>query len=49
MKSHLQASLWKKVELSTFGFTHCGIGDYVAKTWRLPVEIPDLRNFDASS
>ncbi len=30
---------FEEVELSTFGFTHCGIGDYVAKTWRLPVEI----------
>ncbi|MGD0283188.1 MAG: HDOD domain-containing protein [Dissulfurispiraceae bacterium] len=28
-----------EVELSTFGFTHCEIGDYVAKIWRLPVEI----------
>ena len=30
---------FEEVELSTFGFTHCEIGDYVAKIWRLPVEI----------
>jgi putative nucleotidyltransferase with HDIG domain len=30
---------FEDVEFSNFGFTHCGIGDYVAKNWHLPIEI----------
>jgi putative nucleotidyltransferase with HDIG domain len=30
---------FEDVEFSAFGFSHCGIGDYLAKKWRLPVEI----------
>ncbi|MBF0505760.1 MAG: HDOD domain-containing protein [Nitrospirae bacterium] len=30
---------FEDVESAVFGFTHCGIGDYTARRWKLPVEI----------
>ncbi|MGD0282952.1 MAG: HDOD domain-containing protein [Dissulfurispiraceae bacterium] len=30
---------FEDVEFEVFGFTHCGMGDYTARTWRLPGEI----------
>jgi len=30
---------FEDVEFEIFGFTHCGMGDYTARTWKLPVEI----------
>jgi putative nucleotidyltransferase with HDIG domain len=30
---------FEDVELAVFGFTHCGMGDYTARTWKLPGEI----------
>ncbi|MBF0557906.1 MAG: HDOD domain-containing protein [Nitrospirae bacterium] len=33
------AKPFEEVEFAAFGFSHCGIGDYVAKKWRMPVEI----------
>ena len=30
---------FEDVEFEVFGFTHCGMGDYAAKTWKLPLEI----------
>lgn len=30
---------FEDVEFETFGYSHCGLGDYVAKKWHLPVEI----------
>ncbi len=30
---------FEDVEFEVFGFTHCGMGDYAARTWKLPAEI----------
>jgi putative nucleotidyltransferase with HDIG domain len=30
---------FEDVEFSVFGFSHCGMGDYTARTWKLSVEI----------
>jgi len=30
---------FEDVEFGVFGFTHCGMGDYTARTWKLPGDI----------
>ena len=33
------ANSFEDLEFEVFGFTHCGMGDYTARTWKLPAEI----------